>query len=82
MTITPLQFACSGKAPVPRAVYLSMSTALEKKSRKGFYAARNRRPLSNDVPEHLFFLFFFIFKTFLMIFSVLVYAGHLSSSLR
>ena len=35
MTLTPLQLACSGKAPVSRAVYLSMSIALgEKKSRK------------------------------------------------
>ena len=29
-----------------------------------FYAARLRRPLSNDVPEHLFFLFFFISELF------------------
>ena len=31
MTITPLQFACSGKTPVLRAVCLSMSIALGKK---------------------------------------------------
>ena len=36
MTITPLQFACSGKAPVLRVVYLSMSIALGKSSRKRF----------------------------------------------
>ena len=31
MTITPLKFACSGKAPVLRAVSLSMSIVLGKK---------------------------------------------------
>ena len=62
MTITPLQFACSGKAPVSRAVPLSMSMSIgygQKIAANKFYAARPRRPLSNDVLEHLFFLFFF-----------------------
>ena len=58
ITITPLQFACSGKAPVLRDVYLSMSVALgNKKNVNVFYAARLRRTLSNDVPEQLFFRF-------------------------
>ena len=50
MTVTPLQFACSGNAPVLRAAYLSMSIALGKNSRKRFLcgetstAPEQRRP--------------------------------------
>ena len=63
----PLQFACSGKVPVLRAVSLSMCIALGKKVAVNvFYAARLRRSLSNDVPEHLFFLFFFRFRNSLI----------------
>ena len=40
---TLLQFDCAGKAPVSRAVYLSMSIALGKKiAANVFYAARIR----------------------------------------
>ena len=50
--ITPLQFACSGKVLVLRSVYLSIKIRRWKKNRRQrFYAARLRRPLSNDVPE-------------------------------
>ena len=50
ITVTPLQFACSGKAPVSRAVYLSMSIALEIQyvAVNVCYAVRLRRSLSNS----------------------------------
>ena len=70
ITITPLQFSCSGKAPVLRAVSLSMSIAGKKIVVNVFYAARLRRSLSNDVPEHFFF--FFSFPKFFTIKSKLV----------
>ena len=62
----PLQFGCSENAPVLLVVYLSTGIALEKLCVKVFYAARLRRPPSNDVPEHYFFVLFVHFRNSLM----------------
>ena len=67
MIITPLQCACLGKSRFTRAFTLRMSTAVGNKTAVNvFYAARLRRHLSNDIPEHEFFCFFSFPKLFIM----------------
>ena len=53
MTITPLLFACSGKALFERIVPLSMSIDLGKRMAVDVcHAATRRQPLISDVFEH------------------------------
>ena len=60
MTITPLQFVCTGKAPVLRAVYLIMSIALEKNSRQRFLYGETSTAPEQRRPEAIVLCFCFI----------------------
>ena len=62
MTITPLQFACSGKYTVWRAFPLSMSIALGNISRQRFFMRRDFDGACTTTSLSIYF-FFFISET-------------------
>ena len=67
MTVTPLQFVCSGKSLcfAGRLLEHEHCSGEKKTALDVFYAARLRRPLSHDAPEQYaydFFVSFFVLK--------------------